>query len=382
MVVDRRLIALLLALLAAGCTSGVAPTPAPASLPGASTPDTGGPDAPAARGVSLEPFLHGFSRPLLLTHDAEGALYVVEQDGRIWRVEEDAREAWLDIDAKVGSLGNEQGLLGLAFDGDGRAYVSYTDNEGDSVLARYVDGQEEVILRVDQPYGNHNGGHVAIGPDGYLYFGLGDGGSGNDPHGNGQDPNALLGSLLRLDVDWPTGYEVPPDNPYVGGGGRSEVWAKGLRNPWRFSFDRGTGDLYIADVGQGAREEIDFVPAGAAGGLNFGWAAYEGSERRELRSAFSEVTPPVHDYPLREEGRCAIVGGHVYRGVREPALTGAYLFGDHCSGEIWALRFVDGAWAVALLLDSDLNITSFGDDAEGEVYVVDRSGGIYRLRAA
>ncbi|HVM45961.1 MAG TPA: PQQ-dependent sugar dehydrogenase, partial [Candidatus Thermoplasmatota archaeon] len=363
MVLDLRLsAALLVACLAlAGCAApAVEPTPAP---PTGRAPTATPPEAPASA-LRLEPALDGFSRPLLLTHDGTGALYVAEQDGRIWRIERGERALWLDIDEQVGSSGNEQGLLGLAFEpGTRRAYVSYTDNGGDSILSRlHEDGREEVILRVDQPYSNHNGGHVAFGPDGHLYYGLGDGGSANDPQGNGQDPDALLGSLLRLDVSGESGYEAPPDNRYA------EVWAKGLRNPWRFTFDRATGDLYIADVGQGAREEINYVRAGTPGGLNFGWPAYEGTQRRELRAAFSPVTPPVHEYPLRVEGRCAVIGGHVYRGAAEPGLQGAYLFGDHCSGEIWGLRFEEGEWRAALLLASGLNITSFGEDAEGEMY--------------
>ena len=371
---------LLYALVLAGCAApDVAPTPTP---PATRAAPTSAPPAeePAAR---LEPFASGFARPLLLTHDAEGALYVLEQDGRIWRLQEDARELWLDLDENVNSAGNEQGLLGLAWEPEGgRAYVSYTRNDGHSVLSR-LDAQkrEEVLLVVAQPYGNHNGGHVAFGPDGFLYYGLGDGGAGNDPQGNGQDPHALLGSLLRLDVSGESGYEVPHDNPFVDGGGAAQVWAKGLRNPWRFSFDRATGDLFLADVGQGAWEEIDYVPAGTRGPLNFGWAAYEAHERNALRQAFSDVTPPVHAYPLRVDGHCAVIGGHVYRGSASPSLAGAYLFGDHCSGEIWTLRYVESEWRVQLLLDTELSITSFGEDAEGEMYVVARQGTVYRLVA-
>ena len=383
--VDRRVrafpLTLTVALLLAGCaTPDVVPTPTPPATRTAPTSSA----APEGTEVRLELVADGFSRPLGLTHDAEGALYVVEQDGKIWKLSGNERALWLDLDERVGSQGNEQGLFGLAFEpGSARSYVSYTDVEGNSVLSRLdADLREEVILRVDQPYGNHNGGHIAFGPDGYLYFGLGDGGSGGDPHGNGQDPNALLGSLLRLDVSGASGYDAPPDNPYVGGGGKPEVWAKGLRNPWRFSFDRATDDLYIADVGQGAWEEIDYVPAGTGAGMNLGWAAFEANERNNLRAAFSEVTPPVHAYPLRVDGHCAVVGGHVYRGAASPALEGEYLFGDHCSGEIWGLRFVEGAWRVRLLLDTELNITSFGEDAEGEMYVVDRGGAIYRVLAS
>lgn len=369
-------------------TTATGPTPGgttPATGPISTTPPSPGP----ATGVDLTLVADGLAAPTLLVDVPGVGLVAGEQDGRLVRLHD--KTVLLDIRDRVGS-GGERGLLGFApHPDDPRVGIaSYTDQAGDSVLSRFMqvgDGDgaafdpagEEVLLRVDQPYANHNGGHVAFGPDGFLYYGLGDGGSGGDPHGNGQDKDALLGSILRLDVGVSGEARPAAGNPYVDAEGADEVWAKGLRNPWRFSFDRANGDLFIADVGQGAREEIDYVAAGTPGGLNFGWPAYEGNERHALRPAFSEVTPPVHDYPLREQGRCAIIGGHVYRGEREPALDGSYLFGDHCSGEIWSLRFEEGAWTVRLLLDSELNITSFGEDADGEVYVVDRGGAILRI---
>ena len=376
-----RVLPLLAALLLAGCGA-----PAPEPLP---APD------PEGEGLRVEPHLRGFTSPLLVVDDpaTEGEAYVVEQAGRVWRVAEGARdsEPFLDVVPLVRS-GGEQGLLGLAFEPEGRprrVYVSYTDTAGDSVLARYqIQGgrldaaSAEVLLQVDQPYANHNGGHVLFGPEGMLYYGLGDGGAGGDPHGNGQDPHALLGSLLRLDVRPAQGYAIPPDNPYADGErGAPEVWAKGLRNPWRFSFDRETGDLWLGDVGQNRVEEIDFLPAGSPGGANFGWNVFEGTGRFGIpgRSTFSEHVPPVAEYG-HEDG-CSVTGGHVYRGDAMPALRGVYLFGDYCSGILWGLRNVNGTWAMAKLLDTDHRVSSFAEDERGEPLLVDHAGSVHRLAA-
>lgn len=373
----RRALLPLLAVLVAGCALGPDPPPAPPT------------EDPEPR---LEPFLDGFAQPVLLVDDpaTEGALYVVEQAGRAWRVVDGTRDPqlFLDVRALVKS-GGEQGLLGMAFEPEGRPrrlYVSYTDLAGESVLARYplVEGAvdadaAEILLTVDQPYANHNGGHVLFGPDGLLYYGLGDGGSAGDPHGNGQNPRALLGSLLRLDVRPERGYAIPPDNPYADGKeGAPEVWAKGLRNPWRFSFDRATGDLWIADVGQNSLEEVDRLPAGSPGGANFGWNVYEGTRRFSLLGqAFSEPVMPVSEYG-REEG-CSITGGLVYHGPGAPHLEGKYLFSDYCSGRLWSLTREGDAWRRELLLDTELRVTSFGEDERGEAYVVDHGGAIVRL---
>ena len=369
----------LLALLVAGCSSP--PDPAP-------------PAADSA--LRLDPFLDGLDQPLHLVDDpaTQGELYVVEQAGRVWRVAEGTRDAesFLDVAPLVRS-GGEQGLLGLAFPPAGHGarrvlYVSYTDLAGDSVLARYAiaDGRAdpesaEVLLTVDQPYANHNGGHVLFGPDGFLYYGLGDGGAAGDPHGNGQDPHALLGSLLRLDVRGATGYAIPPDNPYADGAeGRPEVWAKGLRNPWRFTFDRETGDLYLGDVGQNKLEEVDFLPAGARGGANFGWNAFEGSERYTLLGAtFSEPVAPVAEY-THDDG-CSVTGGYVYRGEGIPALRGVYLFSDYCSGTLWGMRKAGDAWSTEKILATGLRVTSFGEDEAGELYLVDHGGSVVRIAA-
>ena len=302
---------------------------------------------------------------------------------------------FLDITRKVGSRGNEQGLLGIAFhpqfEKTGYFYINYTDTNGNTVIARYQmmandpnqadPGSEKVLLRVKQPFANHNGGSMMFGPDGYLYMGLGDGGSGGDPYGNGQNLNTDLGKLLRVDVNQGDPYAIPADNPFAKGGGNPEIWAYGLRNPWRFSFDRLTGDLYIADVGQDQWEEIDFLPAGTPGGTNFGWNYREGSHPYHGNPpAGVHLTDPVFDYSHREG--CSVTGGFVYRGQALPEFYGIYLFADYCSGRIWGLlRGADGAWQAQQLFRGQWNITTFGQDNLGELYFVDQSaGGVWRLQ--
>ena len=236
------------------------------------------------------------------------------------------------------------------------------------------------ILRVDQPYNNHKGGQLAFGPDGYLYIGLGDGGSEGDPQLNGQNLRTLLGKLLRIDVNHGANYAIPADNPFVKGGGLPEIWAYGLRNPWRFSFDRLTGDLYIADVGQDAWEEIDFVPAGNLGGLNFGWSFYEGMHPYKGQPpANASITMPVTEYSHADG--CAVTGGYVYRGAALPEWQGVYFYGDYCSGNIWGLRLANGSAAQAkILFTTRAQITTFGVDEAGEIYLADYgSGELLRL---
>lgn len=354
--------------------------------------------APGAVTVALEQVVDGLEDPLYVTHagDGSGRLYVLEQPGRV-RVLEGGRlleTPFLDLTDRVLSRGNEQGLLGLAFAPDfaesGIFYVHYTGRpDGRTVLARYRlregdpyrgdPDSEEVLLSLEQPYANHNGGALLFGPDGYLYLALGDGGSAGDPENRAQNRESLLGKILRLDVSQPGPYHVPPDNPFVGRAGRDEIWAYGLRNPWRISFDRATGDLYIADVGQNAIEEVNFQPAGSPGGANYGWRVYEGSRRYAQGEAPGAVFP-VAEY-THAEGGCSITGGYVYRGKAIPDLVGTYLYGDYCTGYIWGLTRQDGEWRSVRLLDSDANITSFGEDEEGELYVVDRRGAIYRIVA-
>ncbi len=337
----------------------------------------------------------GLEAPLYLTAPpGDARLFVVEQPGRI-RVIKDGQllpRPFLDITAKVG-YGGERGLLGLAFHPryaqNGWFYVDYTDGNGDTRVERYAappagDTADPLsahqVLFVAQPYANHNGGDVLFGPDGMLYIGMGDGGSGGDPHGNGQSLGTLLGKLLRLDVDGGDPYAVPPDNPFVGrAGARGEIWAYGLRNPWRLAFDSTGGLLYIADVGQNAWEEVDVAPAGAKG-LNYGWNRMEGTHC--FNSALCDrqgLTLPVLEYG-HSDG-CAIVGGFVYRGRAIPALTGRYLYSDYCNGWLRSFRYQGGAateqraWRVV----SPGQVLSFGQDAAGELYVLAAAGVVYRL---
>jgi glucose/arabinose dehydrogenase len=377
-----------------GATSAVGESPSetptftPEPLP-ASLPDPNGYDWVLVS--------DGFTRPLLLTHagDGSGRLFVVEQAGRIRVIENGAVHAdpFLDLTTQVGSEGNEQGLLGLAFHPDfeqnGLLYIDYTDLSGNTVVSRFQvsananqadGGSEQVLLQVDQPFANHNGGNLAFGPDGYLYIGLGDGGSQGDPNGNGQSPDTLLGKILRIDVNGGAPYVIPVDNPFGRGGGLGEIWALGFRNPWRFTFDSATGDMFVGDVGQGDWEEIDFLPLGTAA-ANFGWNYFEGTHTYEgSPPADAVLIPPVAEY---EHGstRCSVTGGYVYRGTALPAWQGVYLYADYCSGEIWGLvQHADGTWESGILYDTSFLVTSFGRDEAGEIYIVHRGGGIYQLQ--
>ncbi|MBT4842297.1 MAG: glucose dehydrogenase [Anaerolineae bacterium] len=289
----------------------------------------------------------------------------------------------LDISKKVRTNGSEQGLLGLAFHPDyvenGFFFINYTDINGNTVIARYqVSGNanqadaksEAVLLHIEQPYGNHNGGGLAFGPDGFLYIGLGDGGSGDDPHGYGQSLDTYLGKILRIDVDGSETYVVPADNPFLKGEGLPEIWAYGLRNPWRFSFDSLTGDLYIADVGQDIWEEISFLPADAEGGANFGWNYMEGNHifLQEPPASFGLIAP-VAEYD-HDEG-CSVTGGVVYRGEEFPEWQGVYFYGDFCSGQVWGLLNVDGKWQSQSIFYTGTLISSFGEDENGALYLLD-----------
>ncbi|MGH8887005.1 MAG: PQQ-dependent sugar dehydrogenase [Egibacteraceae bacterium] len=332
-----------------------------------------------------------FEQPLVLAVQRDDpALYVGEKGGRVRALRGGRVDPApsLDLSDQV-STGSEQGLLGLAFSPDGRhVYVNYTNRSGDTRIVEFaMDGgsadpaSRRELLAVDQPYANHNGGNLVFGPDGMLYVGLGDGGSGGDPQGNAQRLDTLLGKLLRLNPR-PQGerpYGIPAGNPFVGrAGARPEIWAYGLRNPWRFSFDRQTGDLWIGDVGQNAWEEIDFVPSGSRGGENYGWNHLEGTHPFQ-GSAPAGAVAPVHDYPLRD-GNCAVTGGFVYRGSRIPALQGVYSYGDFCAGHILGLRR-DGGRFVHQNLDLTVDgLSSFGQDHDGELYAMSLSdGGLYRI---
>jgi len=355
------------------------PTPAPVlSLPDAST-------------ASWVPVVDQLRQPVDLQHAGDGRLFVVEKPGviRILRAGQVDPEPFLDLRDRVGSGGSEQGLLGLAFHPrfaeTGTLFVNYTDGAGDTVIARFTASGERadpasatVLLRIPQPFANHNGGSMAFGPDGYLYIGTGDGGSAGDPLGNGQSLNTLLGKILRLDVDGGKPYAIPDDNPFASSGEvYPEIWAFGLRNPWRFAFDHQTGDLYVGDVGQNQWEEIDMLPAGTPGGANFGWNVREG-----LHAYAGDVTSGFVD-PVAEYGHdegCSVTGGKVVRDAALPDWQGTYLYGDYCSGRIWGLRpGADGAWLNGLLFETGMSISTFGQDAAGQVYLVDYAGAVYRL---
>ena len=356
---------------------------------------------PLALDLGLEPVATTFTFPLLVTAPAgDPRLFVVEKGGLVKVVNGGAVLAtpFLDVSGLI-SNGGEQGLLGLAFDpqygANGRFFVSYTNGAGDNVLASYQvssntdvadAGSAVVRLTVGQPYDNHNGGHIAFGPDGYLYMGIGDGGGGGDPDGHGQERNDLLGSILRLDVSAATGYTVPAGNPLVGvAGTRGELWNWGLRNPWRFSFDRSSGDLYIGDVGQGQREEIDVATAASGGGkgVNYGWNIMEGTRCYNASSCdMTGLTLPVLDY-THSDG-CSVTGGYVYRGTAIPDLAGTYFYADYCSGWVRSFRYTGGQVTEAgswdALAPGD-GIPSLGEDSAGELYVVTAAGGVYRIIA-
>jgi glucose/arabinose dehydrogenase len=355
---------------------------------------------PAAVDIVLEPFATGLDQPVFATGNGTGPawLYVVEQPGRIVRVSpagQVADEPFLDATSLV-TAGGEQGLLGLAFhpgfEQNRRFFVNYTRaDDGATVISEFHaptdevadPASERILLVIDQPYGNHNGGMIAFDRDGMLLIGMGDGGAGGDPHGYGQARDQLLGKLLRIDVDGAEPYAIPADNPFADGTeALPEIWALGLRNPWRFSVDRATGDIWLGDVGQGSQEEIDVLPAGA-GGLNLGWVLAEGSECGDPAACEAAgLTPPVVSVD-HGEGVCSIIGGYVYRGSRQPGLMGGYLFSDYCRGDLW---LISPAEAVAgtpvekrLAGHHDGSITSFAEDDEGELYAVDHGGAILRV---
>ncbi len=355
--------------------------------------------------VSLVSFATGFTRPCDITHCGDDRLFVVEQGGKIWILTKAGTKLptpFLDIDPRVGSGGNEQGLLGLAFHPNyaqnGFFYVNYTDNSGDTKISRFSvsandpniadPNSELILLAVDQPYSNHNGGCVKFGPDGYLYIGLGDGGSGGDPQGYGQNRNSLLGKMLRIDVDGGSPYSIPASNPFVNSPTTlDEIWALGLRNPWRFSFDRQTGDLWMGDVGQNEWEEIDFQPASSVGGENYGWRCYEGTHPFNTNNCpnVSTLTMPVAEYANSNTLGCSVTGGFVYRGFTHPQLYGRYLYTDYCSGRLWSvLPNGTGGWTNTQLVDLLNNqLVSFGENRNGELFMLGLGNGIaYRLRDA
>jgi glucose/arabinose dehydrogenase len=417
--------ALLLAVAVVGCGGSATPPPTPRPTPSApAASGSGGPSSPAASGspaaasggagsfdpatahLGLRLVVAGFDSPLDVVDPGDGShrLFVVEQGGQIRIVKDGALlpTPFLDIHDRVSCCG-ERGLLGLAFApdygaSDDRFFLDYTDTNGDTAIAEGSVGPDpdvadpaslKVVLSIAQPFPNHNGGNVIFGPDGYLYIGMGDGGSGGDPLGNGQRLDTLLGKLLRIDVTSPPpdgkGYAIPPTNPFVGRqGAMPEIWAYGLRNPWRFSFDRSTGALWIGDVGQGRYEEVDRALDGGRG-ANYGWNIMEGSHCYPDGDSCDKtgLVLPLAEYD-HSLGDCAIVGGYVYRGSAYPALSGAYIFGDECTGYI---RAVDAAGpdqqTPTTLVDTHRAISSFGQDEAGELYLTDlASGGLYQVISA
>ena len=409
------LISLALAACAAPSPSPPDVAPAVSALPsapeggGPSASDAAGPSATATRGtiaadpstLALEEVAGGLSAPINVAATPDGWLLVNERTGRVVAVDPSTGERAITVDLGDRVLGGgEQGLLGLALHPEwpdaSRAFIHYTDRNGDTVLAEYMatataappvldPATERVLLRVDQPFANHNGGQLAFGPDGYLYLALGDGGSGGDPHGNGQNPRTLLGSILRIDVDIrdSLGYGIPADNPFADGSdGAPEVFVYGLRNPWRFSFDPATGALWIGDVGQNAYEEIDRLEPSTAAGANLGWNVMEASH------CFNGPICPSDGLvlPVAEYGRdlgCSVTGGYVYRGRAIPDLAGWYLFSDYCSGLLFGIPSdAEGVIAPRVLLETGHSVSTLGQDTDGELYIADlEDGTIYRIVA-
>lgn len=349
-----------------------------------------------AQEIQLSFFADGFSAPCEITHAGDSRMFVVEQGGTIKILNVDGlvnETPFLDISSLTNGNG-EQGLLGLAFHPDyannGYLYVNYTNLSGDTVIARYTRSTENaayadpasalILLTIDQPYSNHNGGCLRFGPDGFLYIGMGDGGSGGDPQGNGQNTNTLLGKLLRIDVNNGDTYSIPEGNPFVGIDGADEIWAYGLRNPWKFSFDRLSGDLWIADVGQNNIEEINMVGPAQAG-INYGWRCFEGTETYNSNNCSLVVmyTSPVAEYN-HDSGGCSITGGYVYTGNAYPALSGKYVFTDYCSGKI---GLTTGSNEITWTEAFNGNFSTLGEDKDGELYIADIiSGTVYKITDA
>ena len=376
-------------------SSSARSTTVPASGPATTTTNTtttsAAPrrDPPRVRAVKVAAFDDALA---LALRPGDEAMYVAEKGGRVKTLRDGVvgSALVLDISAQV-SDGNEQGLLGIAFSPEGeRLYVDFTDTSGDTRVVEYAfssgradPASRRQILFVDQPFPNHNGGQLVFGPDGFLYIGLGDGGSAGDPQGNGQRLDTLLGKILRIDPrpDGTRAYAIPPGNPFAGRqGARPEIWVYGLRNPWRFTFDRETGDLWIGDVGQNAVEEVDTMAASAGGGQNFGWNRLEGTHHF-AGSAPAGAVAPVHEY-AHGDGTCSVTGGYVYRGTRIPGLRGSYVFADYCKGEVRALVAGRNALRSVALGPSLEAVGSFGQDSAGELYVMSLVSGLYRLEPA
>lgn len=374
------------------------PSPSPTVSPTSSVID----QLPNPQGYTWQVVQTGLSKPVNIANagDGSGRLFIVEKAGKILVFTNGALlpDPFLDITIRVGSRGSEQGLLGLAFHpkfkDNGYFFVDYTDLKGDTIISRFSiiktsaastqsgdPSSEKIILKVHQPYANHNGGQILFGPDGMLWIGTGDGGSEGDPLGTGQSVQTLLGKLLRIDIDHGDPYSIPPDNPFAKGGGLPEIWAYGLRNPWGLKFDPATGDLYIADVGQDTWEEIDYIPEGFNSvPANFGWSLFEGNHPYKNPNGITpkDYVAPVFNYS--HAYGCSLGGGIVYRGKDLPAFNGIYLFGDYCSGTIWGLlQNSSGQWVSASLFQTTAKIVSFGADEQGEIYTINYNGQLLKL---
>jgi glucose/arabinose dehydrogenase len=390
----------------AGCGTApqvsLKPTPTATVVPTATLPPTAN---LAKVQLGLDKFATGLVRPDYLTsaHDGSGRVYILEQAGRIRVADASGKlysQPFLNVETQ---WFGELGLMGLAFHpkfkSNGLFFISYTALNGDTLIARYsIDdgnplladsGSAQILLHITEPHSvEHRSGMLAFGPDGYLYIGVGDGGLGA-PSANGQRKDTVLGKVLRIDVDHTSPgklYAIPADNPFVGDASAApEIWAYGVRNPWRFGFDRTTGNLFIGDVGESTAEEIDFQPATSKGGVNYGWNMYEGTACVRSGCSLSNYSGPIAVYP-HNAGRCAIIGGYVYRAKRYPSLQGIYLFGDLCSGRIYGLNAAEAVPGKSAtyreLLDTSAYLSSFGEDETGNVYMIDLHGGtIYRVTA-
>ena len=357
----------------------------------------------------------GFKKPLFLTshYSTPHLLYVLEQRGMIWTITDkgNLKEVFLDIRDRVHSPFpgyDERGLLGLAmspnFNADSLIYLNYINKDKETVISRFNmrNFSEEILIQFDQPYSNHNGGMMEFGPDNYLYIAVGDRGSAGDPHYNAQNRENLFGSILRIDVSSEKGYLVPASNPFIKlNNFKPEIWVYGLRNPWRFSFDRETGDMYIGDVGQHNWEEINFQSSTSNGGENYGWNHYEGADIYNESALLSNHIKPIYFYPNNanifkvllgwdEEDAlgCSVTGGYVYRGSEVPSLKGYYLFADYCTGRIWTFKYTNNKILDLIELTNIINIengdetiyiSSFGEDSNGELYIINYNGSIYKI---
>jgi glucose/arabinose dehydrogenase len=401
---------LIAALLAPGSTAAGPPPQAESAMtaPEGSTAERGAVvlGGPTTADIALVLRVSGLTAPVFITDAGDGTnrFFIVEQTGRIkiWNGTSVLGTPFLSLAGKV-SGGGEQGLLGLAFHPDyetnRKLYVNFTNPSGDTIIREYkaslsnpnlVDKDtKRLVLKQQQPFSNHNGGMLLFGPDGYLYVGLGDGGSAGDPGNRAQDKGTLLGKMLRINVDGRTGgkgYGIPSSNPYVGEPGKNEIWQRGLRNPWRYSFDRANGNLWIGDVGQYKWEEIDRARNTASGpgrGVNWGWRVLEGTHCYKPPSGCNRTGKkmPVTEYKhTQASGRCSVTGGYVYRGSAIPDLVGGYVFADYCTGEIFVIPAgASNGVTRTRLLNTSANISSFGERPNGELFVVDRGGRIYSI---